>query len=128
MQRMMRAGRAWRGVAPVVAIALSLVLEGVDAWADDEALVGEGERIGEPARLGAALAGPCDAVALSGDGKLIAAAGEDGAVRVWERPSGELRWTLRGHRAAIRALAFGPDWRRRAALLWPETWALAMVV
>ena len=48
------------------------------------------------------------ALAAPADGRWLASAGYDGAVRVWEPASGELRHLLAGHTDIIRMLA-APD-------------------
>jgi ribosomal RNA-processing protein 9 len=54
------------------------------------------------------------ALAVSSDGRLLACGGSDRLVRVWDTRSGRLHETLRGHAAAITALAF----RRGTATLF----------
>lgn len=53
--------------------------------------------------------------AWSPDGALLATAGSDSLVRIWELPSGRLRATLAGHRHRIFGLAFSPDGRQVAS-------------
>jgi len=50
-----------------------------------------------------------DRVALSSDGKLIAAGGRDNAIKLWDAGTGRLLFTLTGHIKSIRDLAFSPD-------------------
>jgi WD40 repeat protein len=50
-----------------------------------------------------------DRVALSSDGKLIAAGGRDNAIKLWDAGTGRELFTLTGHRKSIRELAFSPD-------------------
>ncbi len=49
------------------------------------------------------------ALAVSPDGALLAGAGGDNFVRVWDMGSKELVAELRGHEASVRAIAFSPD-------------------
>lgn len=47
-------------------------------------------------------------LAASADGRWLAAAGSDRAIRVWELPSGRLAQTLEGHTNAVTAVTFIP--------------------
>jgi eukaryotic-like serine/threonine-protein kinase len=51
-------------------------------------------------------------VAYSPDGSLLASAGWDQTVGVWETATGRRRHTLRGHTSWVRRVAFGPDGRQ----------------
>jgi RNA polymerase sigma factor (sigma-70 family) len=49
------------------------------------------------------------AIALSADGKSLAASGRDGTVKLWDVASGKVVHTFRGHVKAPHCLAFSPD-------------------
>lgn len=48
------------------------------------------------------------AIAFSPDGSLVATAGNDNRILIWETATGKLQWVLYGHKAPIAALSFGP--------------------
>ncbi|HIK21267.1 MAG TPA: hypothetical protein IGR15_09460 [Synechococcus sp. M44_DOE_062] len=62
-------------------------------------------------QLKATLEGPAaiTALAISPDGNLLAAGGDDGMIRLWDPHAGELLQTLAGHKGSIEALAISPD-------------------
>ena len=65
------------------------------------------------------------AAAFSPDGRLLASAGADHTVRLWDVETGKELRCLVGHQGAVLCLAFAPDGRRllsgsadTTALLW----------
>src|SRR5262249_41702412 len=54
-------------------------------------------------------------VAFSQDGRLLAAAGLDGTVKVWEAATGKLVHACRGHAGRVVVVASGPDGKRLAS-------------
>lgn len=50
-----------------------------------------------------------NAIAFTPDSQWIAAGLSNGAVRVWNTQTGEIRYTLSGHTYAVRAIAISPD-------------------
>jgi WD40 repeat protein/beta-lactamase regulating signal transducer with metallopeptidase domain len=52
---------------------------------------------------------PVSSVAVSADGRTLAAGARDGSIRVWDSATGSTIKTLTGHLGAIVAVAFSPD-------------------
>ena len=50
-------------------------------------------------------------MAFSPGGRLLASAGSDNTVRLWEADSGAAVRALTGHRDLVRSVAFNPDGR-----------------
>src|ERR1700761_8610860 len=53
--------------------------------------------------------GKVNSLAFSPDGRMIASAGSDSTIKLWDTSRGLLIRTLSGHLAAVRAVAFSPD-------------------
>lgn len=60
--------------------------------------------------------GAVNAAVFSPDGRLVAAAGEDRAIWIWETGTGAVSRKLAGHAAAVSDLCFTPDSRRLASV------------
>jgi WD40 repeat protein len=56
-----------------------------------------------------------DAVAFSADGQVLASAGADGAIRIWDVPTGQERAHLQGHTEPVWGITFSPDGKTLAA-------------
>jgi WD40 repeat protein len=61
------------------------------------------------------------AAAYSPDGRLLATAGWDGAVRLWQPDTAHLLRILVGHRDVVRTLAWAPDGQTLASASWDGT-------
>jgi WD40 repeat protein/serine/threonine protein kinase len=57
-------------------------------------------------------AAPCDAVAWSADGRLIATGGQDRIVRIWDARTGKQLRELSGHARTVSGVAFSRDGKR----------------
>ena len=86
--------RAFR-ILPALALVASAVLPASAQEPAVQALSGHRDRV--------------DCLSFSGDGKLLASAGADETVRVWETSTGKCRFTFTGHEDAILAVSFSPD-------------------
>lgn len=71
--------------------------------------------------------GPVNAIAVTPDGRVAVSGADDGAVLVWDVPTGRVVHTLRGHTRSVRAVAVSPDGKAvvsgsadRSARLWVD--------
>ena len=60
-------------------------------------------------------------MAFSPEGRRIASAGADGAIKIWEVAGGQEPFTLRGHTQLVTCVAFSPDGRRLASTSSDQT-------
>jgi WD40 repeat protein len=70
---------------------------------------------GAVACLSSDQSGPIFAMAISADGKALASAGYDGAIRIWDLKIGKELRAIPGRRGNTRSIAFSPDGKLVAA-------------
>ena len=85
-------------------------------WPSDQAVsrgADPASRATHPATI--AVPTPVYRVAVAPDGKALAVAGKDGAIRLYALPGGDRLATIEAHGVPIRALAYAPDGRLLAS-------------
>src|SRR5262245_14315127 len=95
-----------------ICVTVALFLAIVHSLLAQEDLYGDPLPDGASARLGTARLrhqGAALAVCWSPDGKALASAGEDKAVRIWDAGSGREMHALEGHTATVTAVSWSPD-------------------
>jgi WD40 repeat protein len=91
------------------------ISNGIQIWDPSQAFRTGAETYPTPLKLAGHTARPTSFLALIWDiafnlqGTVLASAGGDGIVRLWDVNSGELLSTLAGHEDAVTSLSFSPD-------------------
>jgi len=65
--------------------------------------------------------GMVKSVAISSDGRFVAAGSFDSVVRIWDMASGELVERLEGHKELVSSVAFSPDGRGLVSGSWDKS-------
>ena len=115
--------RSWNVRGAVVGWLLAVLVS--SSGADTLSGVRMRREIAMPADGERSFSAVITALAMQPGGHLIAVAGDDHVIRIWDRDSGELVVRLVGHHDWIRGVAFSPDGSRlvssgndRQVLLW----------
>lgn len=93
----------------LTSIMLATVGSDEPVWGEDLMAVSAHLTIPMPPESPRTHAAVITAVRIHPDGQLVAAAGDDHVIRLWDLTSGMLTRQLSGHHDWIRALAFSPD-------------------
>ncbi|MGE3806437.1 MAG: protein kinase [Gemmataceae bacterium] len=91
-----------------------LAVLGPDDQGHDRILILNSRTKAQEAELRSAQRSIAD-LALSPDGKLLATAGLDGSVVIWDRVNQRVRHTISAHRPSVRSVAFAPDGKTLAS-------------
>ena len=85
------------------------------------AMSGSGTSRRPPERPALSIPGRVFSIAVSPDGTTLAAAGDEGVIRLFHLPGGRPVASLKGHGSPVESLAFSPDGKVLASAGWDQT-------